>query len=148
MRAMREVRKSALIARPAARVFGIIADVERYPEFVPGCHAARSQRLDDGDVLATLEVRRGPLSTTFTTRNRLLEPREVSMQLVDGPFRALVGRWSLQPIGEQGCRIDLELRFEFARGFPAALLDPVFEDLAASLVDAFVARSRDAAAAP
>lgn len=139
---MRHFKRSALIGRPAGQVFGIIADVEKYPEFVPGCSAARVQFRDAAEVVAALDVRRGPLSTTFTTRNSLQPPHAIEMTLVEGPFRALQGRWSLLPLAVDGCRIELELQFEFLRAFPATLFDPVFEEIAAALVDAFVARAR------
>jgi ribosome-associated toxin RatA of RatAB toxin-antitoxin module len=132
-----------VLARPAPAVFAIVADVERYPQFVPGCRAARIESREHGALVATLDVSKGPLTTSFTTRNGLDAPRSVSMQLVSGPFRALDGLWTLVPIGTAGCRIEFDLRFEFARGFPAALFDPVFADLAASLVDAFVSRARE-----
>ncbi len=139
---MRHVKRSALVARSAAQVFGIIADVEKYPEFVPGCTAARVQFQDASEVVAALDVRRGPLSTTFTTRNSLRPPHGIEMTLVEGPFRMLQGRWSLLPLSADGCRIELDLQFEFLGAFPATLFDPIFEDIAAALVDAFVARAR------
>jgi ribosome-associated toxin RatA of RatAB toxin-antitoxin module len=139
---MKTIRRSALVARAPERVFEVIADVSRYPEFVPACRAARVESASADEVLATLEIRRGPIDAAFTTRNRLEPHRRIAMSLVDGPFSVLEGAWAIEPLGEQGCRIDLDLSFEFARGFPSALLDPFFEDLAHSLVDAFVQRAR------
>ena len=67
------------------------------------------------------------------------------MQFVSGPFRVLEGLWTLTPLGELGCRVELEMRFEFANRVAGALFEPLFEDTAASLVDAFVqARPRNA----
>ncbi|HEU4593363.1 MAG TPA: type II toxin-antitoxin system RatA family toxin [Steroidobacteraceae bacterium] len=140
---MREVKRSALIAETPARMYSLINDVERYPEFVPYCTAARVESRTDREMLATLSIKRGPLKAAFTTRN-LLEPhRRVLMQFVSGPFRVLEGLWTLTPLGELGCRVELEMRFEFANRLSGALFEPLFEDTAGSLVDAFVRRARD-----
>jgi ribosome-associated toxin RatA of RatAB toxin-antitoxin module len=140
---MREVKRSALIAETPARMYSLINDIERYPEFMPYCTAARVDARKDGEMLATLGIKRGPLKATFTTRNLLEPQRRVLMQFVSGPFRVLEGLWTLTPLGELGCRVELEMRFEFANRLSGALFEPLFEDTAASLVDAFVKRARD-----
>ncbi len=140
---MREVKRSALIAETPARMYALINDVERYPEFVPGCVGAKIVARAEHEVLATLNIKRGPLKTEFTTRNLLEPDRRVLMQLVNGPFRVLEGLWTLTPLGELGCRVELEMRFEFNNRVTGALFEPFFEDTAASLVDAFVQRARE-----
>jgi ribosome-associated toxin RatA of RatAB toxin-antitoxin module len=140
---MREVKRSALIAESPARMYALINDIERYPEFVPWCTAARVESRTEGEVVATLTIKRGPLRAEFTTRN-LLEPgKRVLMQFVSGPFSVLEGLWTLVPLGDLGCRVELEMRFEFANRVAGALFAPLFEDTAASLVDAFVKRARE-----
>lgn len=126
-------------------MFAIITDVERYPEFVPWCTRASIESRSEREVVATLGVRRGPLRAEFTTRNELEPDRAVRLHLVRGPFRTLEGEWLLTPVGENGCRIELRLRFAFSRAFAGALFDPVFEQTAGSLVDAFVVRARQLA---
>jgi len=124
-------------------MYELINDIERYPEFVPWCTAARVESGKDGEVVATLTIKRGPLRAEFTTRN-LLEPgKRVLMQFVSGPFRVLEGLWTLTPLGDLGCRVELEMRFEFANRVAGTLFAPLFEDTAASLVDAFVKRARE-----
>jgi ribosome-associated toxin RatA of RatAB toxin-antitoxin module len=140
---MREVKRSALIAEAPARMFSLINDIERYPEFVPGCVAARVHSRKGNEVVATLNIKRGPLRAEFTTRNLLEPDKRVLMQFVSGPFRVLEGLWTLTPLGDLGCRVELEMRFEFANRVAGALFEPLFEDTAASLVDAFVKRARD-----
>src|SRR5688572_3367129 len=140
---MREVKRSALIAETPARMYELINDIERYPDFVPWCAAARVVSRKETEVVATLNIKRGPLKAEFTTRT-LHEPgSRVLMQLVSRPFRILEGLWTLTPLGELGCRVELEMRFEFANRVAGALFEPLFEDTAASLVDAFVKRARD-----
>ena len=140
---MREVKRSALIAESPDRMYELINDIERYPEFVPWCTAARVESRKEGEVVATLAIKRGPLRAEFTTRNLLESDKRVLMQFVSGPFRVLEGLWTLTPLGDLGCRVELEMRFEFANRVAGTLFAPLFEDTAASLVDAFVKRARE-----
>jgi ribosome-associated toxin RatA of RatAB toxin-antitoxin module len=140
---MREVKRTALIAESPARMYALINDIERYPQFVPWCTAARVDSRKDSEIVATLTIKRGPLRAEFTTRNLLVPDERVLMQFVSGPFRVLEGLWTLTPLAELGCRVDLEMRFEFANRVAGAVFEPLFEDTAASLVDAFVKRARD-----
>ncbi len=140
---MREVKRSALIAETPARMYVLVNDIERYPEFVPWCTAARVDTRKEGEVVATLTIKRGPVKSEFTTRNLLEPDKRVLMQFVSGPFRVLEGLWTFTALGDLGCRVELEMRFEFANRLTNALFAPLFEDTAASLVDAFVKRARD-----
>lgn len=140
---MREVKRSALIAESPARMYSLINDIDRYPEFVPWCTAARVESRKEGEVVATLTIKRGPLRAEFTTRNLLEQDKRVLMQFVSGPFSVLEGLWTLTPLGDLGCRVELEMRFEFANRVAGTLFAPLFEDTAASLVDAFVKRARE-----
>ena len=142
---MRELKRSALVAQPPARLFALISDVERYPQFVPGCTFARIESRSEHEVIATLGVRRGALRTEFTTRNELDPDRRVTMNLVRGPFRELQGEWLLTPVAGAGCRVDLSMRFALSNPVSALILEPLFAQTVGALVDAFVARARSAA---
>jgi ribosome-associated toxin RatA of RatAB toxin-antitoxin module len=146
---MRQIRRSALVAASPQRMFELINDVERYPEFVPGCSAARVLERTDSELRAELTVGTGLARTSFSTRNRLHRPGRIDMELDGGPLKSLKGHWSLTPVTAgtvDGCRVELDLQFE-AQGTLAALaLGPMIERLAASLVDAFVARAKEPAA--
>jgi ribosome-associated toxin RatA of RatAB toxin-antitoxin module len=139
---MREMKRSALVARPAELVYRLVEDVERYPEFVPGCSEAKVLERSATEMVARLSVRRGPLRTAFTTPNRLNPGRGVKLDLIEGPFSMLEGEWTFTPIAEQGCRIELRMRFQFSNILKAALFEPLFEETAASLVRAFVSRAQ------
>ncbi|MBV6417285.1 MAG: Ribosome association toxin RatA [Steroidobacteraceae bacterium] len=139
---MRELTRSALIGRSPEFLYALINDIEAYPQFVPWCTRAVVESRSEREIVATLGVRRGPLRTEFTTRNTLDPARSVGMEHVRGPFRTLQGRWTLTPIGAAGTRIELSLRFAFANALTAAVFEPLFEQTASSLVDAFVARAR------
>jgi ribosome-associated toxin RatA of RatAB toxin-antitoxin module len=140
---MREVKRSALVEKPPAKLFDLINDIESYPQFLPWCTHARIDSRSPREIVATLGVRQGPLQAEFTTRNTLEPERSVRMQLLGGgPFRTLEGEWRLSPIEAGGCRVELALRFAFRNPLTALVLEPKFAATVGSLVDAFVARAR------
>lgn len=139
---MRQVERSALVPYPAEAMFDPVADVESYPAFLPGCTAARVRAGDNGEVIGTVALAQGPLSMEFTTRNELERPAAIRMTLLDGPFRELQGAWEFRPLGNDGCRVSLRLRFAFRNAATDLLLGPFFESVCNRLVDAFVGRAR------
>jgi ribosome-associated toxin RatA of RatAB toxin-antitoxin module len=139
---MREVKRSALVSQPPAKLFALINDIESYPQFLPWCTHTRVQSRTPQEIIATLGVRQGALHGEFTTRNTLETDRSIKMDLVSGPFRSLHGQWLLTPVEADGCRVDLSMRFAFKSALTGMLFGPLFAQTLGSLVDAFVARAR------
>jgi ribosome-associated toxin RatA of RatAB toxin-antitoxin module len=148
IRRMREIKHSALVAQPPARLFELINDIESYPSFVPWCTHAKVLSRTDREIVATIGVQRGPLQSEFTTRNELEQDRRVLMHLVTGPFKMLEGEWLLLPIpqpgvsGDPGCKVQLTMKFAFKNPLTAMLFEQKFAETASSLMDAFVKRAR------
>jgi ribosome-associated toxin RatA of RatAB toxin-antitoxin module len=139
---MREVKHSALVGKPPAVLFALINDIESYPQFLPWCTHSKVVSRTEREIVATVGVKQGPLHGEFTTRNELEADRRILMHLVSGPFKMLEGEWLLTPIGEEGCRAELSMKFAFKSSLTALLFEQKFAETAASLVDAFVARAR------
>lgn len=138
---MRTVTRSAIVPFTPAQMFELVADVEAYPRFLPGCVGSSIRSRSPDELVATLDLARGPLKTSFSTRNGLEPPGRMSLQLLEGPFRVLEGAWEFTALGEQGSRVVLTLRFEFDSAMKDMLLGPVFEATCNQLVDAFVQRA-------
>lgn len=139
---MHRVERSVLVPYSAEQMFDLVAAVPDYPRFLPWCAAARQRRLEDGAVDATLDIDYRGVRTRFTTRNEHLRPQLIRMQLRDGPFRRLHGQWSFVPLGDEGCKVHLNLHYQFAHGLLGRAVAPVFEGIAVALVDAFGRRAQ------
>jgi ribosome-associated toxin RatA of RatAB toxin-antitoxin module len=139
---MREVKRSALVPFTAAQMFALVEDIERYPDFVPWVTRAELVSRSENEVIGRLEMRRSGLRERFTTRNTLAPPRQITLTLVDGPFRTLEGHWTFDPIADRGTKVGLHVRFEFANPMLSVLLSRSFEKNCSELVDAFIARAR------
>ena len=94
-------------------MFALVADIERYPEFVPSVIAAKVLKSEENTIFGQLEMERGGLREKFTTSNDFEAPTRMSLALVEGPFRLLDGLWTFEALGERGTKIRLTIRFEF-----------------------------------
>ena len=138
---MNEIRKSALVAYSAERIFDLIEAAEHYPAFLPWCAAATILGRDEETVSARITIDYHGIRFNFATRNPKRRPESMAIHLEHGPFRHFEGKWHLARLADDACRIDFTLRYEFGSALTARLAGPVFDRIANSLVDAFVARA-------
>lgn len=138
---MNRVDRSALLPYTSAEMFELVSDIAAYPQFLPWCSGTRilSQQGEELDARISFSV--SGVSQSFTTRNQLRPGTEIAMQLVDGPFSELQGRWRFQPLGDAGCKISLFLEYDFSSKMAALAVGPVFNKIANTLVDAFQKRA-------
>ena len=87
-------------------------------------------------------MHRGSVSKHFRTRNTSIPGEKMDIQLVTGPFSNLAGGWTFRQLGDTGCKVALEMEFEFSSRAIDLVLGAFFEGTCNSLVDAFVTRAR------
>ena len=141
---MKTVHKSVLIWYSAEEMYALVTDVARYPEFLPWCDKSRVVAQDEAGMTAEVGLAFGGLHQSFTTRNTHVPGRSVQLKLVSGPFSNLDGTWKFNPVGEAGeraCRVELDLSYGFSNFALQALVGPVFDKIASTLVEAFVKRA-------
>ncbi len=141
---MKTVHKSVLIWYSAQEMFALVTDVPRYPEFLPWCDRSAVLAEDADGMTAEVGIAFGGIHQSFTTRNTHRAPDSVDLQLIKGPFSQLSGQWLFSPVGDgsqRACKVDLTLNYGFSSATLSALIGPVFDKIAATLVDAFVKRA-------
>lgn len=141
---MKTVQKSVLIWYSPQEMFDLVTAVQQYPQFLPWCDHARVLEQDDSGMLAEVGIALSGIRQSFVTRN-LHEPgRRVQMQLVKGPFSRLDGDWHFHTVGDgsqRAARVELLLNYGFDSVTLSKVVGPVFDRIAASMVDAFVKRA-------
>jgi ribosome-associated toxin RatA of RatAB toxin-antitoxin module len=138
---METVRKSALVLHSAEQMFALVKDVEAYPQFLPWCHSSRLLKDVDREICAQIVVSRLGIRQAFSTCNKYEEHKWMTLELKDGPFRHLSGKWSFLPLRNDACKVELEMDFEFAGALISKAFGSVFNHAAATLVDAFCKRA-------
>ncbi len=140
---MTSISKSALVPYSPAEMFALVDDIEAYPQFLPWCSTARVLERNADEVRATIALSKGGVDKAFTTCNRIQHGKMIEMRLVEGPFRHLEGFWRFDALGNDGCKVSLDMEFEFASRMLGMVVGPVFSQVANSLVDSFQKRAVD-----
>ena len=128
------------------QMFALVADVEKYPEFLPMCEAltVRSRREREGVTLLVADMSVGykAISETFTSQV-VLKPADnaIDVKYLDGPFRYLDNRWSFAETGPASCDVHFSIDYEFKSRVLAALMGAMFERAFARFTQAFEARA-------
>ena len=110
---MPQISRTALVPYSAEQMYQLVNDVQSYPQFLPGCTGSRILESTPGQMTAAVDVSKAGISKTFTTRNQLTSNQSILMNLVDGPFKKLIGGWKFTPLSQEACRIEFHLDFEF-----------------------------------
>ena len=124
------------------QLFDLVADVERYPEFLPWCRAARIRSRDGSGFTADLVIGFKMVRERYTSRVVLDKPREVRAEAIDGLFKALENRWRFVALPDGGTEVDFSVSFEFRSKVLQALIQSLFAEAVRRMVAAFEARAK------
>lgn len=124
------------------QLFDLVADVGRYPQFLPWCVAARVRRQTAAELVADLTIGFGPFRETFTSRVTLDRPQRITVTYENGPFRYLNNQWGFAPHPE-GTEVSFFVDFEFRSRLLQTAIGVVFNEAVRRMVNAFRKRARD-----
>jgi len=136
------VEKSVLIEYSAAQMYALVEDVAAYPEFLPWCGGTEILKREGEITRAAITIDFRGIKQRFSTENRAQPPQLIEMSLVDGPFRQLDGSWRFKALGDNACKIEFRLHYEFSSKLLEKIFGPVFHFIASTFVDAFVKRAQ------
>ena len=123
-----------------AQMFGLVADIESYPSFLPWCTDCRIYKRDGNVLHADLKVGFKMVSESFKSRVRLDPVERIDIVYLDGPFRYLNSCWKFRP-KDEGCLIDFSIDFEFRSLLLRKIMGPIFNEAVRRSVGAFVGRA-------
>jgi coenzyme Q-binding protein COQ10 len=135
------------VRHSAAEMFDLVADGEKYPEFVPLCSALRvKSRTDKGDgvtvLIADMTVAYKIIRETFTSRVKLDRPNlQILVEYLDGPFKRMQNRWTFRPAGENACEVEFFIDYEFRSRTLAMLMGAMFDTAFRRFAAAFEQRA-------
>jgi len=141
-------RTNKIVHHSPEAMFDLVADVDRYPEFLPLCEGIKTKRHShSGEGVETfvseMTVGYKAISERFTTRVTADKPRlHILVEYVDGPFKYLENHWSFKPSPE-GCHIDFYINYEFRNFALGLLMGSVFDHAFRKFVQAFEQRADD-----
>ena len=140
--------ETRLVSYTADEMYALIADVGRYPEFLPWCAAARlrgTKPLPDGtgevldaELVISFKVYRERFGSRVTLRPA---ERRIDVEYLEGPFKYLRNRWRFVPHGDRACEVDFFVDFEFRSSILQRLIGLVFTEAMHRIVRAFEKRA-------
>lgn len=138
---MKKISKHALVPYSANQMYALVNDIAGYAEFLPWCSESTIIKKTEQEITASINIAYGSINKSFTTLNKLTPDTKMEMQLVEGPFKALQGEWLFTQLGDDGCKVSLNLEFEFKNKLLSMTMGPVFSQIANTLVDSFSERA-------
>ncbi len=138
---MAVVHKTVFIGYSAEQMFDLVAKVEDYPKFLPWCGGVKVLERSDDRLVASLAINFHGVKQSFTTANVNQRPTQMTMKLVDGPFKVMDGVWTFKALRPDACKIELDMRYEFSSMILEQLIGPVFGMIANNMVDSFCKRA-------
>ena len=139
---MHSVERSVLVPHSASKMFDLVADVEKYPQFMPWCGGASVSHRDEHGMQASVTISFAGIKQTFTTRNKHQYPTCIELELVDGPFSVLTGKWEFIALSEDACKVLFTLKYQFSNRALETLVGPIFNRIATSFIDSFTQRAQ------
>jgi ribosome-associated toxin RatA of RatAB toxin-antitoxin module len=137
---MKRIARSAIVEHSAEEMFALVDDIESYPRFLPWCAAAKVDERTPTGVRATMTMGMRGLRQSFTTQNENRPGESIELRLVKGPFQRFAGAWRFKPLSGEACSIEFSLEYEMA-GALSRILEPLFDSIADTMVDAFARRA-------
>ncbi|MFT8850673.1 type II toxin-antitoxin system RatA family toxin [Acetobacter orientalis] len=136
-----------VLAYQPEQIFDLVADVARYPEFLPWCASAQVRSRTATELVADLTVGFGPFRESFTSCVTLDRPTYITVRYERGPFRYLKNIWKFTP-DPKGCLVEFYVDFEFRSKILQAAIGVVFGEAVRLMVSAFIKRAKDIYGAP
>ena len=124
------------------QMYGLVADIERYPEFLPWCLAAKIRQREGSVIYADLVIGFRMVRERFTSRVALQEGHRIDVSYAEGPFRYLENHWIFEPAPGGGCIIDFHVDFEFRSRMLQKIITVLFNEAVRRMVGAFETRAR------
>ena len=140
---MPSFRSTRVVKHTPEQMFALVADVERYPEFLPLCEDLRIvRRQTDGEgrevLVAAMSVGYRAIRETFTSRVTLDRPnRAILVEYVDGPFKRLENRWEFKPLSGGGTSVEFYISYEFRSMALGLLMGAMFDKAFRRFAEAF-----------
>jgi len=138
---LKKIEKNALVPYTAEQMYKLVDDIDKYSEFLPWCSQSQVIERAEDSVKGQLTISYSQLNKSFVTQNINTPYSQIEMQLVEGPFKHLNGLWLFTSLGDDGCKVELKMEFEFESKILDMTVGPIFGKLANSLVDAFTERA-------
>ncbi len=139
---MTVIDKTALLSYSAEAVYNLVNDIPAYPEYIEGCVGSEVLQSEPNFMIARLDLSKGGVKQSFTTKNRLLPYERIGLSLVDGPFIYFDGEWVFTPLQADACKVSFHLEFEVSNPLIGMAANRLLSSVSNNLVSSICSRAK------
>ena len=137
-RFMNYIKKKEEINIELPIIFNLINDINNYKNFLPWCKNSKIISESDNHIIAEIEVKKNLVNWKFSTENKIIKNKKITMELKDGPFSHLQGFWNFKKIDKYNTFIEFYLEYEFNNKPIEFTIQPVFSLIMSSILKSFI----------
>ena len=135
---MKNIHKEEDINIDIETIFNLINDVKSYPNYLPWCTKSEVMEESTDIIIGKIFISKSFINWNFSTKNTIKKNESISLELVDGPFESLTGKWLFSPINQFNTRVSLDIDYEFKSSIIELSIEPIFSSIMNSILKSFV----------
>ncbi len=133
---MKNIHKEEDINIDIDTIFNLINDIKSYPNYLPWC--TKSEVKSAEIIIGKIFISKSFINWNFSTKNTIKKNKSISLELVDGPFESLTGKWLFSPINQFNTRVSLDIDYKFKSSIIELSIEPIFSSIMNSILKSFV----------
>ena len=135
---MKSIHKEEDINIDIETIFNLINDIESYPNYLPWCTKSEVREESANTMIGKIFISKSFINWNFSTKNTIKKNESISLELVDGPFQNLTGKWLFSSIDQFNTRVSLDIDYKFKSSIIELSIEPIFSSIMNSILKSFV----------
>ena len=135
---MKNIHKEEDINIDIDTIFNLINDIKSYPNYLPWCTKSEVEEESADIIIGRIFISKSFISWNFSTKNIIKKNESISLELVDGPFESLTGKWLFSSINQFNTRVSLDIDYKFKSSIIELSIEPIFSSIMNSILKSFV----------
>ena len=135
---MKNIHKEEDINIDIETIFNLINDIESYPNYLPWCTKSEVKEESADTIIGKIFISKSFINWNFSTKNTIKKNELISLELVDGPFESLTGKWTFSSINKFNTKVSLDIDYKFKSSIIELSIEPIFSSIMNSILKSFV----------
>ena len=135
---MKNIHKEEEINIDIETIFNLINDIESYPNYLPWCTKSEVKKESAKTIIGKIFISKSFINWNFSTKNTIKKNELISLELVDGPFENLTGKWTFSSINKFNTKVSLDIDYKFKSSIIELSIEPIFSSIMNSILKSFV----------
>jgi len=138
---MKKIHKEEDINIEITKIFHLINNIEKYPDFLPWCVKTEVEHESENIINGKIFISKSFIKWDFSTKNTIENNKSINLSLIDGPFEELSGKWSFAPIDKNNTKVSLDINYKFKNSLIELSIEPIFTSIMNSILQSFISQA-------